>query len=198
MVKYILNSGGMRNYPERAKKFFAEVVKGLGEKPCVLICCFAQPREDWEKKFAEDKASLFNLFPEGVHLVIKMAFPETFEQQIKNSDVVYMHGGDDHLIQYWLRKFDIPKIWDGKVLATSSASSHALSAHFWTCDWRQVMDGLEILPIKFLAHYKSAYGNDDPRGPINWENSYKELEVYGDKSLPIYALEEGEYVVFKQ
>ena len=63
-----------------------------------------------------------------------MAFPATFEEQIKNSDAVYIHGGDDHLIQYWLRKFNIPKIWDGKVVAASSASSHALSKHFWTCD----------------------------------------------------------------
>ena len=61
MTKYILNSGGSRNYPDRAKKFFAEVVKGLGKTPRLLICCFAQPREDWEKKFIEDKNIIFEL-----------------------------------------------------------------------------------------------------------------------------------------
>ncbi len=198
MVKYILNSGGTRNYPDRAKKFFTEIVTGLGDKPRILICCFAQPREDWEQKFVQDKNTLFNLFPEGIQPVLEMAFPSTFEGQIENSDAVYIHGGDDHLLQYWLRQFDTPKIWDGKVVATNSASSNALSKHFWTCDWRQNMDGLGILPIKFLAHYKSAYGKDDSRGPVDWENGYKELEEYGDKSLPIHALEEGEYIVFEK
>lgn len=198
MVKYILNSGGTRSYPDRAKKFFAEIVNGLGGKPRILICCFAQPREDWEQKFEQDKTTLFNLFPEGVTPTLEMAFPATFEDQIKNSDAVYIHGGDDHLLQYWLKQFNIPKLWDGKVVATNSASSNALSKHFWTCDWRQNMDGLGILPIKFLAHYKSAYGDDDPRGPVDWESGYKELEIYGDKSLPIRALEEGNYIVIEQ
>lgn len=126
-----------------------------------------------------------------------MAFPDTFEEQIQHSDIIYIHGGDDHLIIYWLKRFDIPKIWDGKIVATSSASSDALAQCFWTCDWRQNMNGLGILPIKFLPHYNSPYGNDDPRGPINWDKAHEELKVYGDQSLPIYALEEGQYVVIK-
>ncbi len=198
MTKYILNSGGVKNYPERAKKFSAEIANGLGRNPRILVCYFASLREDWERKFAEDKAVLPGLFPDGVHPAFEMALPETFKEQIKNSDAVYIHGGDDHLIQYWLKKFDVPKIWEGKVIATSSAGSDVLSKHFWTGDWRQIMDGLGILPVKFLAHYKSAYGNDDPRGPIDWEKAYKELEMYGDKSLPVYALEEGNYVVIEQ
>lgn len=198
MTKYILNSGGSKNYPERAKKFFAEVINSLGKKPRLLVCFFAQPREDWEKKLVEDRNTLLKLFPKGVEPVLEMAFPATLEKQIQNSDVINIRGGDDHLLQYWLRRFDLPKIWDGKVVAATSAGSHALSKHFWTCDWREAMDGLGVLPIKFLAHYRSLYGNDDPRGPIDWGKAHRELEIYGDKSLPIYALEEGEYVVFEQ
>ena len=198
MTKYILNSGGSRNYPDRAKKFFAELVKGLGNNPRLLICYFAQPREDWEKSFAGDKETLFNFFPAGVQSVLEMAFPDTFVEQIKNSDVVYIHGGDDHLVQYWLKQFDIPKVWEGKVVAVSSASSNALSKHFWTCDWRMLKEGLGILPIKFLAHYESAYGANDPRGPVDWHTGLEELKKYGDPALPIHALHEGEFVVVEK
>lgn len=59
------------------------------------------------------------------------------------------------------------------------------------------MDGLSILPIKFLAHYHSAYGENDPRGPINWQKAYKELSAYGDTTLPICALPEGDFRVFE-
>jgi len=197
MTKYILNSGSVGDYPDLATKFFGEMVKGLGNQPRLLICCFAIPREDWEEKFENDKTRT-NFFPEGVSPVFELAFPDTFEEQIKNCDAMYIHGGDDHLLQYWLRQFDLPKIWDGKVIATNSASSHAVSTHFWTCDWRKTMDGLGILPIRYLAHFKSAYGGDDPRGPIDWEEALKELEGYGDASLPIHAVKEGEYVVIEQ
>ena len=129
--------------------------------------------------------------------MFELAFPETFENQIALADAVYIHGGDVHLIQYWLRQFDLPAIWEGKVIATNSASSHALATHFWTCDWRQLMDGLGLLPIKFLAHFNSEYGNDDPRGPIDWEKAKKQLEEYGDTTLPVHALEEGTFVVIQ-
>jgi hypothetical protein len=59
------------------------------------------------------------------------------------------------------------------------------------------MDGLGILPMKFIAHYKSSYGGNDPRGPIDWDKAYSELSKYGDTSLPIHALEEGHFIVIK-
>jgi len=198
MTKYILNSGGIRNSSDKGREFFHEMVKGMGANPRVLICAFAQPREDWESKFAEDKAASDVIFNEDTKPVFKLAFPDTFEKQLNETDAVYLHGGDDHLVQYWLKQFDLPKIWEGKVIATNSASSNALSQSFWTCDWRQCMDGLGILPIKFIPHFKSEYGHDDPRGPIDWDHAYSLLNVYGDPSLPIYALEEGDYRVFEE
>lgn len=196
MTKYVLNSGGLRNAPVLAKAFFAEVLKDLGNTPKLLICNFAKPREYWEETFVQDKQ--MDCLPDDVHPEFKLAFPSTFEEQIKDSDAIYIHGGDDHLLQYWLRQFDLPAIWNKKVVATNSASSHALAKHFWTCDWRQTMDGLGILPIRFLAHYQSDFGADDPRGAIDWEKALEELKQYGDTSLPVHALKEGEYVVIEQ
>lgn len=197
MTKYVLNSGSVVNYPELAKKFFAEVVKDLGENPKLLICCFGKPRQYWEETFARDTENN-DFFPEGVNPVFDLAFPDVFEKQVDECDAMYIHGGDDHLTQYWLKQYDLPKIWHGKVVATNSGSSNALAEHFWTCDWRKTMDGFGILPIKFLSHYESDFGESDPRGPVDWDAAYKELEAYGDTTLPIYALKEGEYVVIEQ
>lgn len=195
MIKYILNSGGLSNNQSKAKVFFSEVVKGLSSTPKILLCFFAQPREDWEEKYADDLRELPLLFPNNIQPIFDLAFPETFVKQVQVSDAVYIHGGDDHLLQYWLKQFSLPSIWQGKVIATNSASSSALSEFFWTCDWRKCMQGLGILPIKFLPHFKSNYGMTDPRGPIDWEKSYDELENYGAKDLPIYAPLEGDFQV---
>lgn len=196
MTKYVVNSGGIRNSEDKGKSFFEEIVSGLGANPKILFSFFAEKREDWESKF-NDYSKGFNELVDS-RPEITLAMPDTFERQAEKSDAIYFHGGDDHLVQYWLQKFDLPDVFKGKVVATNSASSNALSRQFWTCDWRQCMDGLGILPIKFISHYMSDFGTDDPRGPINWKEAYKELEEYGDKSLPVHALEEGQFIVIEQ
>jgi len=198
MTKYVLNSGGMRNNPDGAKRFFAELLKGLGDNPKILLCSFAQPREVWEEKSVTYVDSFNKLMPEGVKPVYKMAMPATFKDDVAETDVIYCHGGDDYLAIYWFSKLGIPGVWDGKVVGTNSGTSDVLVKHSWTCDWRESIDGLGILPIKFIPHFGSNYGDEDPRGPIDWEKAKSDLEAYGDTSLPVYALSEGEFIVIEQ
>jgi len=198
MTKYIINSGGLKNNREKADKFNREIVKNLGKNPNILFCHFAAVRELWEEKFAEYSKRFLESMDKDIKPRFELAFPDKFSDQIKNNDAIIIHGGDDTLLLHWLRQYNLPKIWEDKVVAGSSAGSNALAKQFWTCDWRLVMDGLGILPIKFIPHYKSGFGNSDPRGPIDWENAYKELEWAGDKSLPIHALEEGDFIVIGQ
>jgi hypothetical protein len=196
MTKYVIQSGGIRNQPELKKQFHQELIKGLGNNPKFLLCNFAQGREYWESKFPGYADSIREDMPEGLIPSFVLAMPDTFAEQCKEADVIYFHGGDDHLVQYWIRQFNLPELFDGKVVATNSASSNMLVASYWTCDWRKCGDGLGILPIKFIPHYESGFGADDPRGPIDWAVAKEELERYGDTTLPVYALKEGEYAVF--
>jgi len=197
MTKYILNSGGLKNAPELKKKFHQEIVKNLGNSPTILLCNFAQPREYWEAKFNDYTTSIIEDMPDNVHPTFILAYPDHFESLCKKADVVYMHGGDDYLLQYWMKGFDLDTLFEGKVVATNSASSNLLSASYWTCDWRQCGDGFGVLPVKFISHFESSFGDNDPRGPIDWQAAFDELSSYGDTSLPIHALKEGEYVTFE-
>lgn len=197
MTKYFLNSGATMKNPEKGVKFFSEIFKDLRPQPKLLICAFAQPREDWEERFKRGQEFFNQNFNSDIKPILTLAMPENFQQQVAEADVIYIHGGDDHLIQYWLKQFDLPKIWEGKRVAASSAGSNALVKHFWTCDWRKTMDGLGIIPVKFLPHFKSSYGEDDPRGPVDWDKAKSELVNYGDTDLPIFTPQEGDYEVFE-
>jgi peptidase E len=198
MTKYILNSGGLRNNPESARQFNLEIIKGLGLAPRLLFCHFAAAREYWEEKFADYTERFQAALGPEIRPQFTLAYPDKFAEQIKNNDAIVIHGGDDTLLQYWLKQYDLPTLWLGKVVAGSSAGADALVRHFWTCDWRQCKDGLGLLPIKFIPHYQSAYGQNDPRGPINWEQAYDELAQYGDTALPIHALEEGKFIIMEK
>lgn len=198
MTKYVLQSGGIRNQPELKKQFHQEVVKDLGDSPKILLCNFAQGREYWESKFEAYSNSILEDIPSGIVPIFKLAMPSDFINQCKWADVIYFHGGDDHLIQYWMKQFDLQNLFTDKVVATNSASSNMIVSSYWTCDWRQCGDGFGVLPIKFIPHFESAFGSDDPRGPIDWNKARRELAEYDDPHLPIYALKEGEYKVFVQ
>lgn len=197
MTKYVLNSGGIKNAPELKKQFHQELIKDLGSTPKFVLCNFAQPREDWETKFPGYCVAILEDMPEGVTPSFELAMPDAFIEQCQNADVIYFHGGDDHLLGHWMSHYNKPSLFKDKVVATNSASSDMLSKHYWTCDWRKCEDGFGVLPIKFIPHYQSDFGNDDPRGPIDWQKAYDELAAYSDTSLPIHALKEGEYIVIE-
>jgi len=198
MTKYVLNSGGIKNQPELKKKFHQELVKGLDSNAKFLLCNFAQGREYWEPKFQRYCDSIAEDLPKGVAPSFELAMPANFQEQCRAADILYFHGGDDHLLRYWMEQYDLTKLLKDRVIATNSASSDMLSSHYWTCDWRQCADGLGILPIKFIPHYKSDFGKEDPRGAIDWQKAYDELSAYGDTSLPVRALKEGEFIVLER
>ncbi len=207
MTKYILQSGNVKDYPEKRKKYNKEVFRdflsgGKDEKTRdesvkILFNFFSQKREDWEMKYK----NYDNRLKKDVDLKLetKMAMPDEFAEQCQWADVIIFAGGDDDLLQYRMSKFDVPKIWEGKVVTGGSAGADYLVDFFWTLDWRKVMTGSGIVPVKFIPHYKSTnYTKDDPRGPVDWKKAYEELKNYGDKNLPIHALEEGDFVVFEK
>lgn len=197
MTKYVLNSGGVKNNLDKKRRFHQELIKGLSNQPKFVLCNFAQGREYWESKFEAYREAITEDMPKTVTPTFELALPDHFEEQCKSADVIYFHGGDDSLLQYWMKQYQLDKLFKDKVVATNSASSNLLATHYWTCDWRACADGMGLLPIKFIPHYKSQFGSSDPRGPIDWDKAYKELEAYGDTSLPIHALKEGDYVVIE-
>lgn len=199
MTKYILNSGGSSKYPAKAQGFYREVVAGLGSSPRVLMCYFAQPREHWETRYADHTVRCTQTMEEGVQPVYQLAMPAMFAEQLQWCDAVVISGGDDTLLQHYLRQYDLPVAWAGKVVAGSSAGANALATYYWTCDWRELQQGLGVVPVAFLPHFRSDFGTKDPRGPIDWDAAYAALEQRArDGDLQLHALEEGDYIIIEQ
>lgn len=197
MIKYILGGGNQGQHLEKEKAFHAEMVKGLENSPIILVCYFAQPRETWEKRFQFYQERSREVYPQAISPNLSLAMPDMFEKQLLGADVLYITGGDDILLLQYLKQFDLQRLCKGKVVVGSSAGGNALATSFWTCDWRMCKNGLGLLPIKFISHYESTYGNDDVRGPIHWQSAYNELEQYGE-ALPIYMLQEGDFTVIEK
>ena len=196
-TKYILVGGYARKAPDGGKAFCDEFVKGFGSNGPVRIldCLFARPKAVWEQTLAEDKDFFVAHLP-GKSLEIELADPRSFLEQIAQADCVYLKGGDTPTMKSALLSFGreaLQKVFVGKTVAGSSAGTAVLSVADYDLDYFKIDEGLGLVPVKTLCHYRSDY--NAPR--VDWDKVDSEMEKYREaERIPLFKLREGEYKVF--
>ena len=191
-TKYILVGGYPKAAADSGKSFCEEMVRGFLEPVKILDCLFARPRETWEKAFEDDKSFLADRL-EDKRFILELADPDKFSQQVIWSNVIYLRGGKDEpaLLDYLKRDTSWQNELDNKTLVGTSAGADAMSKYCYDLDYLKLNQGLGLLPVKVLVHYKSDYNSPN----IDWDKAYEELKNYGE-DLPMVALKEGEYKIF--
>lgn len=116
-----------------------------------------------------------------------LAFPlkhrEDFYDQIRESDVLFAHGGDGDLLQETIAKFDISElISKDKVCAGFSAGCNMWVDSYYSNDNKRVCSGLGFVPIKTFCHY-------------DWYK-YEELNelIQYKPKLPVYPLTNDAFI----
>lgn len=194
-TKFVLHGGNISDSPDKGKGLFSELTKGLDD-PKVLLCYFSRAREDWESDFDYHSQIINSFWDKKPKL--GMAMPDVFEEQLKKSDIVMFYGGDDELITHWARKIRyFAESLKGKIIGGSSAGADLFVKKYWTGDWREVRDGIGLVDANIMTHYGSAYGSDDPRGPIDWGEAEKELQKAIGSNETILKIREGKFVTIE-
>jgi len=190
MTKYILIGGYPRKALDGGKALAEEMFKGFNEPIKLLVCYFARPKLQWKLNAIEDHL-FFGNHLKGKKIEFQIAKVETFIEQLRWANTIYIRGGRTKKLFGLLKQCkDWEKELIGKTLAGSSAGAIAISKYSYNLDNLELENGLGLLPVKVLVHYLSSYNTPN----IYWDKAYKELQEYGDRTLPIYALKEGEYV----
>lgn len=193
MTKYILAGGYLHKAPDGGKAFLEELVKDfhLYRPVKILVCIFAEPEEKWEAKFNKDK----EFFSQHLNnFELELAYPDTFIEQVKSSDVIFLRGGaTDSLMNLLNKSPSWTKELDSKTLAGTSAGGDVISKYSYNLDENKLTDCLGLLDIKFIPHFRSDYNAPN----INWDKALAELKNYKE-DLPVYALKEGEFVVINK
>ncbi|MES2931620.1 MAG: hypothetical protein V4682_02890 [Patescibacteria group bacterium] len=81
----------------------------------------------------------------------------------------------------------------GKTVAGTSAGVCFLSRYYYSLSNLEVREGLGLLPVKALVHYRSDYNAPN----IDWDVAYQTLDEYGE-NLPILALPEGGFEIIEK
>lgn len=190
MIKYVLVGGYIHKAQDEGKAFCEELVKGISKKPVrILDCLFARTPDSWEQRFKDDQ-EFFSKHIKDFEL--ELALPENFLEQLKDSDVLFFQGGVPYLLMSLLKKAgDWKKELEGKVIVGSSGGADAICKYYGVGKTSNVGEGLDLLSVKFIPHWKSDYV--EGLG-IDWDALLEKLKAYKE-NLPVYTVAEGEFKV---
>lgn len=154
LTKYILHGGEAAIINTENDKFYQEILKTAPEKAKILLVYFAKEADRIPKNKAEDIDS-FTRNNIGKDLSFEVAEEEKFIEQIKNSDIIFIHGGSTIKLMNSLKNFtDLNSLFTGKIVAGESAGANALSFCCYSPSADAVVEGLGIIPVKTIPHYK--------------------------------------------
>lgn len=194
MTKFILAGGADRKYESYGQNLAAEISKTVKKPAKVLSCFFAEPREAWEMKFEQRKTWFGQVFGDDVSC--SLAYPDTFPSQVQAATVLYLHGGDDVLLSFYMQQYDAVLLFKHKIVVGSSAGANWLSKNFWTCDWRASRKGSGLTDLNIITHYESKeYGMQDPRGLLDWRKAKENFQDTISTTEKITPLPEGKFIV---
>ncbi|TSC70427.1 MAG: hypothetical protein CEO12_361 [Parcubacteria group bacterium Gr01-1014_46] len=157
-TKFILHGGFTPgNQNENNSDFYKEILKDAHEGTKVLIVPFAKDVERIPLT-TERVKNEFNKNKQQEKLEFEVANEEFFIKQVNSADVIYFQGGTSLKLLDVLKKF--PELKDsltGKIIAGESAGANVLGEFFFSPSANKVFEGLGILPIKIIPHYKEEY-----------------------------------------
>lgn len=185
MTKYVLLGGGLTQLTA-SSEFFSEFLKGFTGSVNILCIYFAVEKEYWEPNLVSDQQK-FSLSRPDLHFHYELADEKIseFEAQIQRADILYIRGGDSHLLQTYFEPIQhLEQKLNGKVVAGSSAGALIFSKHYYENDDDTFNEGLGLLPFKLLCH--ASEENLD---------KLEQLKSFGNTAIPTTALGEEKFIV---
>ena len=181
-TKFVLH-GGLN--PERLEEnnaaFYREILADTPKELSILIAPFAKDIERIPVT-TERVMSMFNKNKGDKNLNFQIANEESFIKQIESADIVFFQGGKSSKLLETIKEYpNLEESLKGKIIAGESAGANVLGKFFYSPNADQISEGLGILPIKIIPHFKKEY-----------ENKLDKINV----NLELVSLQEYEYKIF--
>lgn len=165
---FILHGGFAKEKSDEDNSlFYSEILKNSSSNPKILLVPFAKD-EDRIIPATQKVSREFQNVANGKVLTVDIATKNTFIDQLKNSEIIYFHGGTSTNLLNALTPFgDISEYLQEKIVAGESAGANILCTYFYSPHADKVLEGLKILPIRLIPHYDetkkdklNGYGDD--------------------------------------
>lgn len=157
-TKFILYGGfnPAETNPDNSK-FSQEILKDAPENARVLVVPFAKEPDRFLPTFERVLSELSTAKWQN-NIITESANEENFITQIKSADVIYFQGGSSSKLLETLKKFPaLDQLLKGKVIAGDSGGGNVLCKFFYSPKTDAVCEGLGIIPVKMIPHFKEEY-----------------------------------------
>ncbi len=158
-TKFVLNGGfNSKKINADSSDFYKEILKDAPENSKVLLVPFAKDDPERLRLAIPKVTSEFNANKWQNNITVDVANEEDFILQVQPADVIYFHGGISLKLLNILKKYpSLEKLLEGKTVAGESAGANVFCKFFYSPHDDNVFEGLGILPIKIIPHYKKEY-----------------------------------------
>ena len=188
MTKYILHGGKPSKISVSNQLFYREMFVSLSGPINLLCVYFARDKRsyDWFQMLEDDKSYISSACHDHqINFILASDQIETFSNQIRKSDVIFLKGGDTSTLLAFLKRMpNIEMLWKHKIIAGTSAGALVLSKHYYDGDLDIYDQGIGVIPIKLICHWSDAR-----------LNKIEGLKQIGE-NLQILAIPEEQYVIY--
>lgn len=159
--KFILYGGfDPENTEKNNDSFHSEILKNSPERSKILIVPFSKELDriiPTTKRVEKE----INKVKGNKVLAFEVATIDSFLDQIKIADVVYFQGGNTQKLLQTLSAFPNLKEYlaNNKIIAGDSAGAKVLCAYFYSPRTKKIDEGLSVIPLKIIPHYKEEYSD---------------------------------------
>ncbi len=190
MKRLILMGGRPWLAKDEGERFAATLFRYFPEQVKLAFCIFAQPEEDWEETRAVNTA-MFNRFKKGAEIEYQTMTADNFEAVSAWADIIYLPGGRTSRLLEALRPFDLAKLWDGKLIAGSSAGANLFCTGFVSLQDKAFGRGLGWVKASCVPHWRAT----DFEGYTTEDWDWAEAESLRQlPDLPVLCIPEGDFV----
>lgn len=159
MTTYLLHGGMIKQENASNAAYFARIAKALPEGGTLLIVLFAAEEHRWPELFDMMKGYFASTNRSDITFI--EATREGFLDEVRQADAIVIRGGETNRLLEALRSYgDLRAVFEGKLIAGSSAGAYAFGRYNYSRSGQRIRDGLALIEAKVLCHYMSEDPNE--------------------------------------
>ena len=188
MKRCILMGGRPWLATDGGKRQVEVLLRSFPRRAHLAFCLLAQDESDWAET-RRVNIEMIDRFAGAVRVIYQTMTTDNIAEASAWADIIYIVGGSPPKLLQELSaaRLDLAELWDGKVIAGSSAGMDVLCAHFSYLQTREILAGLGWIKASCIPHWRNE-GEDFEM------QSWAEGELARRyPALPILCVAEGDF-----